>query len=115
MASLDPIFSTMPLARRPSSSMRMNWNLMDELPLLRTRTFMPCLSPQVADDIPLVIEDPDVHRRLARPGVSGAAETGVIGPEGHLDDVQEPVADLSLLDERHGRLLGGGVGGGVVF
>jgi hypothetical protein len=40
MASLDPIFSTIPLARRPSSSMRMNWNLTDELPLFRTSTFM---------------------------------------------------------------------------
>ena len=40
MASLEPIFSTMPLARSLSSSMRMSWNLMDELPLFRTRTFM---------------------------------------------------------------------------
>ena len=39
MASLEPIFSTMPLASRLSSSIRMSWNLMDELPLFKNEDF----------------------------------------------------------------------------
>ena len=43
MASLDPIFSTMPLAKTFSSAMLTNWNLTEELPLFNTRTFIAFL------------------------------------------------------------------------
>lgn len=55
-----------------------------------------------------------MDRRLAGPGVRGAAEARVIGAESHLDDVQEPVGDVTLLDEVHGRLFHREVDGGVV-
>ena len=52
------------------------------------------VTTQHPDHVAFVVADGDDQGHLARHRMRRAAEAGVVGPEGHLDPVEEALADL---------------------
>src|ERR1035437_11051288 len=63
------------------------------------------LLDELADQGVLAVVDVHAQRQMARERMSGAAETRIVGPEGHLDFVQQAFGDLTAFDQALGRFL----------